>query len=562
MFIYHFSRLIKSKLLWGFLALLMVFAFVVMDSCSGSSVQQEASAGYWGEAAIARKTMEDAAQTANLLSGNSRFYLPQRSQFFAMILNGEDAPDAGWTVRRRQNWRLLAAREVAVRNGMEMSVAGGNRVLETMFADGNGVFNPDRYRAFLSMNQYTKGNLFETTFANVWLPAQTATVGVFNAVGWVSPMEQEFALNAAYDSTTAYAASLKNAIALDSIAVPEADLNAWYAAHPQSYELPEQRNITYVELPVASFAEKITVEELDAMQYYDDNSSEFMGTGTNANKVLPFEEVKDKALEKVKTRRALEEALLYANETLVAAAQSTSFAEAVKPYGEIKAATVRIDQPIGFQNARDVVAAAFEMDPSETPFNAVSGTDRVYFIRLENVIPAHVAPYDTVKERVLADARRDRLALALKEKGAAIRATLAAELAKGTAFDAAVAACQVEGLTATTGMTFVLDEAANIEMPYRQEVLRTAAELGEKMLSEALVTPANEIVLVYVAERKAGDVLAKTTAKSQLSESLSWGTKFRVATDWMKWLIATTPPTADGTVPVLDEDIVSDDPEE
>lgn len=562
MFIYHFSRLIKSKLLWGFLALLMVFAFVVMESCTGASAPQDASAGYWGDVSVPRKVMEDAAQTVNVLNSNGRFYLPQRSQIFSGIVRGNDPVDAEWTVRRRQNWRLIAAREVAIRNGMEMSVNGGNRVLETMFSDSTGVFNPERYRSFLYMNQYSKANLFEATFANAWLPAQTAAISVFNAVGWVSPMEQEFTLATAYDTTTAYAASLKNPINLDSVVVPEAELKAWYDANTEAYKLPEQRVVAYVELPASTFAEKISVEEMDAMQYYDDHNEEFMGTGTNATKVLPFEEVKDKAIEKVKARMALEEAMLFANETLVATATTISFEEAAKPYGEVKTATVRMDQPFGFQNARDVVAAAFEMDPEETPFNAISGTDRVYFVRLDKVIPEHIAPYDTVKDRVLADARRDRRATALKAKGAEIRTALAAELAKGTAFDAAVAACNVEGLTATTGMTFVLEEAMKLEIPYRQEVLGAVGELGVKGLSEPVITAANDVVLVYVADRKAGDVLAKTTAKAALADSLAWATQFRVAADWMDWLIETTPPTVDGTRPVLEDEAVAEDSEE
>ncbi|MBQ9693559.1 MAG: peptidyl-prolyl cis-trans isomerase, partial [Kiritimatiellae bacterium] len=303
------------------------------------------------------------------------------------------------------------------------------------------------------------------------------------------------------------------------------------------------------------------IDEMDAMQYYDDNNDEFKGTGTNATKVLPFEEVKDKAIEKVKARRALEDALLFANESLVAVAQTASMADAAKDYGEVKKATVRLDRPFGFQNARDVIAAAFEMDPVETPFNAIAGTDRVYFVQLENIIPAHVAPLEEVKDRVLADVRRDRLNKALEAKGAALRDKLAAELAKGSAFDAAVAACAETGFTATTGMTFVLNDSAKLEIPYRNEVLGAVGELGVKGLSDAVVTPADEIVLVYVADRQAGDVLAKTTGKAQLAQSLAWPTQFRTAAAWMDWLVDTTPPTADGQVPLLEEDVV-DDPEE
>lgn len=560
MFIYHFSRLIKSKLLWGFLALLMVFAFVVMDSCTGS-VQQDTSAGYIGDTAISRKILEDAAQTATVFNSQGSFYLPVRSQYFGATIRDGAMDSEDWNARRRQNWKIVAAREVALRNGLKMSRKGGNRVLETMFADANGVFNPNRYRAFLAANQYSNPALFEKMFAETWLPAQAVTMGVFNAVGWVSPMEVEFALETNYDTTTAYAASLKNTIAMDSIAVADEDLKKWYDAHQEDYRLPEQRVLAYVELTADKFAEKIVVEDMDAMQYYDDNNDEFMGTGTNATTVLPFEEVKDKAIEKVKARRALEDALLFANETLVAEAQAKSFAEAAKAHGEIKSATVRADRPVGFQNAQDVVAAAFEMDIEETPLNAIAGTDRVYLVNLEKVIPTAIAPFEEVKDRVLAAVRRDRMDTLLKEKGATVRNAIAAELAKGSAFDAAVAACQIEGLTATTGMTFVLNDAARLDIPHRAEVLDAAETLGTQKLSDAIVSASDEIVIVYVADRKPGDVLAKTTAKAGLADQLGISTQFRTTTNWLNWNLDCTPPTVDGSRPVLEDDIVADDEE-
>lgn len=562
MFIYHFSRLIKSKLLWGFLALLMVFAFVVMDSCSGSSGQTDTSAGYLGDRAISRKVMEDAAQVVTTANSQASFYLPQRSQIFGAVVRDGAFGVEDWPARRCQNWKVIAAREVAVRNGIEASVTCGNHVLETMFAGSNGVFNPDRYRAFLAANQYSKSALFEATFANTWLPAQVVTMGVFNAVGWVSPMELDFALETNYDTTTAYAVSLKNTLQADTIAVTDEELKKWYDEHQEDYRQPEQRVIAYAELPAETFAAKIVVDDMDAMQYYDDNNDEFKGTGTNATKVLPFEEVKDQAIAKVKARRALEEALLFANETLVAEAQTKTFVEAAKAYGEIKHATVRSDRPFGFQNAQDVIASTFEMDPAETPFNAVSGTDCVYFMNLEKVIPTGIAPFEEVKDRVLTAVRRERLTATLKEKGATIRTALAAELAKGTAFDAAVAACKVDGLTATTGMTFVLNDAAKLDIPYRAEVTEAVANLGVKALSEAVITSADDIVLVYVADRKAGDMLAKTTAKAQTMQGLAWPMQFRTTTDWMNWNLNREPPTVDGKRPVLDEEVADDIDEE
>lgn len=548
MFIYHFSRLIKSKLLWAFLALLMVFAFVVMDSCTGPT--GEYSAGYIKDEPIEYTTVEDASQTVSIFRSNARWFLPQQGQIFAAVMNGDTDEDD----YSHNTWKLIAARTLADEMGLTTNLVGAEKALERMFVDNNGVFNPNRYRSFLAQANYREPRLFEKTFANVWLPAQTLTSVIFNSVGWASPMEQDFSISAMHDKTTVYAATLKNTTDAATLAVTEADENAWYAAHQEDYKLPEQRLISYVEVKTAPFEEKITVEEIDAMQYYDDNSDEFKGTGTNSTKTLPFEEVKDKAIAKVKKERALDEALTYANETLVAQALTGNFAEVVKPYGDVKQVTVRMDRPTGFQNARDVIATAFEMDPVDTPINAVSGTDCVYLVRLEKIIPEHIAPLAEVKDRVQTSVRQDMLEKRVKTNGETIRGLLAAELAKGTAFDQAVAACKIEGLTATTAMTFVVSNASAEEIPYRSEIMPAVSSLGTKAISDPILTADKELVLVYVADRQPGDVLAKATAKASLPAELSFNTAFQVAADWLEWNLEKNQPVTDKGLPILQDD--------
>ena len=557
MFIYHFSRLIKSKLLWGFLALLMVFAFVVMDSCSSSGAEGSV-AGYLEGESVNPKLLSDASQTVTVLNGQSAYYLPRASQAFSAIVRGDEADD--WQARRRQAWKIIAAANAAQRTGITGGQAAAYQVLESAFVGPDGAFNPNLYRFFLNANNYAKPKLFEETFANAWLPAQTAALAVFNATGWVSPMEQDFALAATYDKTTAYAATLKTAVDPATITVAEADIAAWYEAHKEDYRLPEQRVVESFDVPLKAFADKLTIEEMDAMQYYDDHSEEFRGTGTNATKTLPFEEVKDKAIAKVRDIRALEEALIFANENLVPKAQVSGIAEAAKGYEGQKTATLRKDATPAYQNGGEFLSAVFEMDPEETPCNAVAGNDRVYVVRLQRIIETHIPALADVKARVEADVRADRVAQRIKEQGEALRGLLAGKLTEGTAFDAAVAACATEGLTATTAMTFVLNDSAKVDIAHRNEVLDAASMLGPKGLSKPIIA-GDEILLVYVSERTPGDDLAKVTAKQRIAQSLGFGAAFQTATDWMNWNLDRAAPTSDasGDIPLLTGDAAEEE---
>ena len=560
MFIYHFSRLIKSKLLWGFLALLMVFAFVVMDSCSGADIASNAS-GYIDGEGVDGKVAADASQTATMLNGPAAYYLPMQARIFGAAVRDVDRSD-DWSARARQNWKIIAARTVADRNGLCAGERAGVAVLERTFVDQNGVFNPSFYRNFLAQNNYADASskLFEKTFSNVWLPAQVMTATVMNSVGWVSPMELDFVLNAGYDTTTAYAATLPNQSDLAKIDVTDAQLKNWYDTHTKEYKVPEARTIAYVEVPLKGFADKVKVEDFDAMQYHEDHPEEFRGTGTNATKTLPFEEVKDKAIAAVRNAKALEQAMIFANETLVPQVVTSSLEKVAKPYGAVKTFEARQDRPFGLQKASDVVAAAFEMDLEETPVNAVAGTDRVYLFRLTKVTPEHIAPLAEVRNRVLASVRRDMLSKRLKANGQALRDLLTKKLAAESDFAKAVAACKTEGLTASTAMTFVVNDAATLDISNRTEIIQAASQLGVKGLSDPIVMPDDTLLLVYVADRKPGDPLAKTTAKSNVAESLSFASSLRMTTDWLNWNLDRNPPTTDaaGEIPLLREDAIEE----
>lgn len=552
MFIYRFSRLIKSKLLWGFLALLMVFAFVVADSCSG--LAGTGGGALIGDEPVAPRALSQAERTVGVMTGELMPALPEPAQTFAVLLRADDEREGEeGLATRRAVWKLLAARAVGARNGLSAGVPAAVGAIEGWFLGPNGAFAPELYRAFLARTNFADSpRAFEELLADTWLPAQAAALAVFNAVGWTSPMERDFTLSALYDKTTAYAATLPNTLKDEAIDVSDAELQAWYDAHKADYQVPERRAIAYVEIPAAPFGDKLDIPELDAMQYYEDHQTEFYGTGTNATVTLPFEEVKDKAIAKERARRAMEEAFVHANETLVPQAAADGLAAAAKPYGEPKAATLQGTQAPDFQNGRDVAASVFEMDTEEAQFNAVAGEDRVYLIQLTKIEPAHVAALDEVRDAVLADARRDKRAQRLRANGETIRGLLAKELEKGVAFDQAVAACKVDGLTATTAMTFTLgNRARDLDIPHREAVLAAAAGLGVKALSEPRLTPGDDLVLVYVDKREPGDALLKATSTPRLLQELVFWGAFPLAGDWLTWNLDRQPPTRADGVPLL-----------
>lgn len=543
MFIYHFTKLIRSKLLWAFLALLMVFSFVVMDSCSGRAGGPLA-AGYIDGDTIEAKAADDAGQTVTVLTGANVFYLPRQSQLFAYLLRGERYGELTWQDRRRMSWEILAAGRVAAENGLTLTERGVQEALKARFADPEGNFNPDAYRTFLAVNSYQTPKLFEDTYGAVWFPAESIACAVMNAAGWASPMEQDFELSARYDSTEARLLTLKRAAKPEEITLDDAAVRAWYDGHAADYAVPETREIAYVEVPVASFAEKVTVEELDAMQYHDDHPEFFKGTDTNGNTVtLPFEEVREKAIAKVREERALEDALRHANEVLLpSVASAKSVAALAAEYGAVKTVTVRRDQRPALQNASAVLDAAFEMDPEYTPVNAVSGTDRVYVFALNKVTDPHTAPFEEVREQVLKAAREAEADKRLKAAAENLRTALADALAKGTSLDDAVKTLGDASITLGEPFTFVLDDVKKPDIPEARNVTAAASETAVGALSEPILTD-EAAYIACVTARTPGDDLRKLTARQDVVRGLTMAAGFITAGDWLRWNLDRCPPT-------------------
>ena len=102
MFIYHFNRLIRNRILWGFFAIIIALAFVAVDSCY--------------------RNVPDARPVGKL---NGKKIHSQRFDQVVRSLRGvgrgRDNDTPAHVIDRRA-WEQIAAAENAVNNGMKTTV--------------------------------------------------------------------------------------------------------------------------------------------------------------------------------------------------------------------------------------------------------------------------------------------------------------------------------------------------------------------------------------------------------------------------------------------------------
>ncbi len=562
MFIYRFSRLIQSKLLWGLLALLMVFAFVVADSCSGMG----GGDGYLrADEPVDRKTVDQAYRTVGTLTNDDLSFFSQEGYFSSLLPHGANAlraalvvsepqaNNAGRANNQRLVWKLIAARQLADRlNLTRGGKDAAKQMIEGSYADAQGAFDPETYKHFLLRANFQTPAEFEQLYADTWLPAQSAAGAVLKSVGWVSPMERDFTLSTVFDEATAYTVTLKNTAKPEDIALDDDALKAWYDANQERYRRPEERTIAYFEIPSKTFlrsGDPSEEEEIEAMQYHADHMDEFKDpASTNATEVVAYETVRDKVLEKVRADAALVEARIFANEKVLPQLALSSFEELAKPYGGAKTATITENGwPVGFQNAMDVREIAFGLQLNGDPnYDVVAGTDKVYLIQLTGVRESDIRPFAEVKEQVITALRSEKVREQALASGATLRDTLAKALAEGKTFENAVAACKNENLTAGKAQTFTLSDPASFQQmdtPYRAQVFDAVQNLGANTLSEPTVVGNNDVLLVYVASRLEKTPAEKATQGPMLTQRLTQEAGLLTAGDWLSWAIKTNPPT-------------------
>lgn len=582
MFIYRFSKLIKSKLIWCFLIFLMAFAFVFADACSSANTHVE-TVTMDGED-ITAHVREDADLYLRLVDSNigiNAMFNPNflranmgMGYFFDWALlnaaNSEDGiTDEMRELALRRYWSVVAATVAAERMGLTAATNKGSLgYLEKIYSDpanpedpnSERVFNAEAYAADLQKLTFDASKhdvRFKRMFNNVIYPLTLATHAIEYTTGWVSPMELDFYLSTAYDTTVARAIVLKDTRDAKTIPVSEEAIAQWYDTNKQRYTHPEKRAIEYVTVPVTSFVDAATAKcnqeeggiEVLALEYYENNRDEFKD---DKGEQLQYEgDVVQKAIEKVKTREAIALAIETLNETVSTLGNlpvdeaTTRFAEEIiAPYGAAVAAEVAKTGATTVDAA--IRTKTFEMgydDVAETiltPFELCEGDDCVYVIRLKGVTAEKQKTLEEIRTIATEACQKAIIADELKVTNENILKLIKDNMAAGkTLQEACDAVKTISNVTLTDAVEFVLS-GEEPKGDYATEIKNGAATLGPQQFSASTYKP-TEAITVYVEKRyaKANDI-AKSTNRYGLAVELSRQNNY--VKQWLESNLMATPP--------------------
>lgn len=522
MFIYHFNRLIRSRILWGFFAIIIAVAFVAVDSCF-QSPQDTQTAGVINGKKIPYSQFE---QTVQAIRGFGR--------------NRDNETSA--RVVDRKAWEQISARLTAEKNGM---ASGKEEIRSTLrevpgFQGANG-FDINRYRSVLADQGLTPA-MYESLVSHQL--AMMKNGALVDSATWISPMEMEDELAAMTDRFTVQVANVSNRFAQVEMRLTDEDTRKYYEENKASFALPDRVAVRYFAIPVSNFLAYVTVPEEDLQEYYDSHTETFSrATTNNTTETIPYAEVRSKILAELQMEEARycastsvtfniygKLANAGSNALVIAAAQEKAAIKTSPLFGAE-------DTLYWVENSKEFANAAFELDPDRTDsrFGIVKGDNFIYVIEPIAHSPAHTPAYEDVlkdlRPRAMAKARSDAFQSYAKE----LRADLRKRVDEGKSF---AEAAKAKALNVSTSITYTVSDIQNQKFDNSFSVAYGAMTLKKGEISEPVPASAVQSLFVYVQDRQPGDALAAEMMRSQIRSGIARRRNSDLFSEWLKWNLA------------------------
>lgn len=488
MFIYHFNRMIRSKLLWLIIAIITVFAFVF--------------AGYVGMGS--RNSSK-----AGSLKGKSIDSRDLAVQEMFVRGPGRSRANLPYAVVQSQAWERVAALAAAKEMGIVTGAAEIRAAISQMpdFQDSTGNFNSQQYQYVIrEMDGWTPA-LFERYVGDQLTLAKVQTL--VGSASWASPLEMQGEYESYTDNISIRHATITNSIDAAAIEISEEEIRALYDADPERYDRPDQAQVRYIEQSVTNYLPFATISDDDIADYYDENTGDFTRMSTNnVREQIPLEEVTDK----IRGILALEEARYMAstnamNNFLVYVRDKSDsifdkYAAGIGANISTTALFTAGDYLPGIDGEAmgDFLDTAFDLDPERNDSRcgiAVGGT-HIYLISAITNAPAHTPEFDEVRDEVEADARAEAREKEFDAQLDGAVAKVRAALAEGKDFADAVAEA---GSSASSPIAFSIFSMPPQALDPSGEAMRQLRTLSAGEMTDP-VSVAKGALLVYVDSRE------------------------------------------------------------
>jgi hypothetical protein len=520
-FIYHFHRIIRHRIVWGVFAggVSLLFLFTGYSYMNGKDVTAVAH--------IDGKPVSDET------------FASMEREFRGIGRNRKDSipfPEIATQV-----WRQAAALQVAD----ELKLGVSREELKTAVQESIGA--NEGYDSTVHANylaELKRAGLQPAQYEEYLARARTLRKlsSVLESAAWATPVEVDDELAGLTDEMTVRTITVSNRFV--NINATEAQIRAFFDAHTNDFRLSKRVAVQYVAVPVSNYLDRVSVTEEQIQEYYDDHSEKLMLT--NATESLRRIEARPQILPILRRQIARQTAYTnLANAFLEIAGKggSNGFAVAAAafelPVRQTPFFAVDDETPAGIDAGKEFREAAFDLDASQPDgrYGVVQGENFVYAITplANSPSPAHMPVLAEVLDRVRpltvakvrADSFRDYLDALHKDLATGLRER-----------QNLVAVAQAKALNVSTSITFAVHTLTQNAFENYYPVARAALHLQPGELSEPSMTEEDAAVFVYMAARQPGDPLSAEMLRAKARANIERAHLMGLTSSWMEWNLA------------------------
>lgn len=521
MFIYHFNRMIRSRILWLVFAIIVGASFLALPSCFTGGMGGGEYAGRLGREKI---TQEEYS----------------RAQIFVdRVMRVTDQTPAAVET---QVWAHIAAMHTAKELGIVVTAEELRTILLAQEAFQNeGAFDPDLYSRIVEQQLGLTAAGYERLLSDqiVLSKLMGAVAAGYNA----SPMEIDDEVAARTDKVTFQYASVSNAFLTAEIEATDDDVLSYYEENKADYALPDRVAVRYATLAVTNFVPHVVIDDVDVEDYYDSNPSLYSRTTTNGVETIPIDEVRDSIRKELAMQEAADMAVTNLNafieslttndlETFTWRCEARRMKTADTQLFALEGSYIPGIEPDALKEFRET---AHDLDASrdDSRYGVAAGREFVYLLRATTNDYAHTQPLDEVKEAIrplaVASMRHKKFIASAEETAAKLKAALAADPAP--AFTDAAASL---GLSASTSIVFSADSLSPSAFENARAIAPVAARMKIGDISEPIEVYGGA-VLAYVTARDAADAVATDSIREQARSMMSAAYGSAAFQDWLIW---------------------------
>ena len=539
MFIHHFNRLIRNKWVWGVFAVI-ISAFFAFDFLLPRGDGNVRSGSASGTLAGDEVKADEFRAFANDIRGYGR---SQRSDLTDRQVN-------------KSAWENIAA----VRTGEKLGLSAYEEevresILEMPYFKGaSGAFDMGVYEQVLRENGFNP-ELFEQVQSRSMVLGKVARE-VVESASWVSPMEMDVAVRDMTDVMTVRVATFTDKS--ESPKLDDAALMKYYESHTNSLALPDLVSVRFIKFDSNDEARysKLVISDEEVQDYYDTVSARYETQTTNGvvrktlDEVKPelVKELQQSSLVDVLATNLIARVFAGAGEEKVEGKAKESMLDKIAAEENM---TVRTSPRFGAEGAHVVkglmesaskfapgtegfATAAFELDPEIEDFRygVIRGTNCVYMIERASFTPAHVPTFEEAKAVIRDPATKEAKNDAFKASVDKVADAAREALKGGKPFDASM----FEGANVSTGLTFTARMPGSF--PNSSRVSLAARKLGKGELSGFTEASPNTAVVVYMEDRKPGDLSMAATMEKELRGYLARSAYGDIFSSWKEWNLA------------------------